>query len=49
MNDIVAYDEFLSSIHKQHPREDMNNLYNIKEEFNFYASQDILIWQRKVI
>lgn len=25
-DDIVAYDEFLSSIHKQHPREDMNRL-----------------------
>ncbi len=48
-DDIVAYDEFLTAIHKEHPREDINNLYDLKgEEFNFYASKVKLIWQRKL-
>lgn len=47
-DNIVAYDEFLTSIHKKHPREDMNNLYELEHEFNFYASDEKLVWQRKV-
>ena len=47
-DNIVAYDEFLTSIHKKHPRQDMNNLYELEHEFNFYASDEKLVWQRKV-
>lgn len=45
--DVVAYDEFLTAIHGEHPREDMQYLYGEDLEFEFYAARTKLVWQRR--